>query len=32
MKKSCIKKRALLQCLCFVSVGEDVVRKVPDGL
>ena len=31
MKKSCLKRKALLQCLYFVSVGEEVLRKVPDG-
>jgi hypothetical protein len=31
MKKSCMEKTALLKCLYFVSVGEDVLRKVPDG-
>ena len=30
MKVNCLKKRVLLQCLCFVSVGEDVLRQIPD--
>lgn len=32
MGKSRLKKRVLLQYLCFVSVGEYVKRKVPDEL
>ena len=32
MKKSCMEKTTLLKCLYFVSVGEDVLRKVPDGV
>ncbi len=31
MKEKCLKKMVLLQSLRFVSVGEDVLRKVPDG-
>ena len=30
MKKTCLKKSALLQCMRFVSVGEDVLRQIPD--
>ena len=31
MKKSCMEKTTLQKCLYFVSVGEGVLRKVPDG-
>lgn len=30
MKEKCLKKVVLLQCLRFVSVGEDVLRQIPD--
>ena len=30
MKEKCLKKMVLLQNFCFVSVGEDVLRQIPD--
>lgn len=30
MEKSCMEKTVLLKCLYFVSVGEDVLRQIPD--
>ena len=30
MENTCLKMSALLQCLHFVSVCEDVLRQIPD--
>lgn len=30
MKEKCLKKMVLLQSLRFVSVGQDVLRQIPD--